>query len=117
VQFAITDCVALVREVADHQVRILFDYEPYSEQKKIVEKCFYVPVPYTLQIHAYFPHVSIFVHGLGFSGRFRIHLMGRGALASLRIIWGSKKSWAPSKNPSKSPIMCFPRIKNNLPHD
>ncbi len=30
---------------------------------------------------------------------------------------GIKKVFAPSKNPSKSPIMCFARIKNNLPHD
>jgi hypothetical protein len=28
-----------------------------------------------------------------------------------------EKVFAPSKTISKSPIMCFARIKNNLPHD
>jgi hypothetical protein len=35
VQFAITDCVALVREVADHQVRTCFNYVPYTNKKKL----------------------------------------------------------------------------------
>ncbi len=69
-QFAITDCVALVREVADHQVRTSFDY---VHGTKKVEICFYVPGTCALHtaLHRFMPifltyrYICIFVHGLG----------------------------------------------------
>jgi hypothetical protein len=67
VQFAITDCVALVREVADHQVRFSFDY--VHGTKKIIEKCFYVPGTCALHtaLNRFMPIflTCIFLHGLG----------------------------------------------------
>jgi hypothetical protein len=53
VQFAITDCVALVREVADHQVRISFDY--VHGTKKIVDKCSPLGKPLEIADYVFYP--------------------------------------------------------------